>query len=416
VTLEDPVEVQVAGITQVQVHERSGMTFARGLRSILRQDPDIVLVGEVRDQETAELALQASLTGHLVLTTLHTNDAVSAITRLVEMGVEPFLVASSLTLVVAQRLVRRPCASCAADYTPSARTLALLGLVDADLSGATPKRGKGCAECGGTGYRGRTGVYEVLPVTAALRKVLLSTPTEAAIGAAAREHGMTTLRAAALGAACRGETTFEEVLRATHVDTVSGPRCPTCARALADDMVCCPWDGAVLGRNKCSSCEKQLDGEWAVCPWCRTPVLGYVAPAPVGAAVPLPRLLVIDDDESVCNFVVAALAGSAIVTKALTSEAGLNLLGNEDFDGILVDNGLPDLSGLEFIRLVRSDPKTLTLPIVLFTGATSAEVERDARNAGADDFLAKPVEPVLLEERVLGLLARESRALPTAAG
>jgi CheY-like chemotaxis protein len=324
-------------------------------------------------------------------------------------------VASSLTLVVAQRLVRRPCASCAADYTPSARTLALLGLVDADLSGATPKRGKGCADCGGTGYRGRTGVYEVLPVTAALRKVLLSTPTEAAIGTAAREHGMTTLRAAALGAAFRGETTFEEVLRATHVDTVSGPRCPTCARALADDMVCCPWDGAVLGANKCLSCEKQLDSEWAVCPWCRTPVLGFEAKDTATDERPMPRLLVIDDDESVCSFVAAALAGSAVVTRALSSEAGLNLLGTEDFDGILVDNGLPDLSGLEFIRLVRSDPKTLTLPIVLFTGATSPEVERDARHAGADDFLAKPVEPMLLEERVLSLLARETRTLPTAA-
>ncbi|MDQ3610911.1 MAG: Flp pilus assembly complex ATPase component TadA [Actinomycetota bacterium] len=186
VTLEDPVEVQVAGITQVQVHERSGLTFARGLRSILRQDPDIVLVGEVRDTETAELALQASLTGHLVLTTLHTNDAVAAVTRLVDMGVEPFLVASSLSLVVAQRLVRTPCAACAAAYVPSPRTLSLLGLREADLAAATPRRGKGCSECGGTGYRGRTGVFEILPVTAQLRQVLLTTPTEAAIGAAAR--------------------------------------------------------------------------------------------------------------------------------------------------------------------------------------------------------------------------------------
>jgi CheY-like chemotaxis protein len=226
---------------------------------------------------------------------------------------------------------------------------------------------------------------------------------------------MTTLRAAALGAAYRGETTFEEVLRATHVDTVSGPRCPTCARALADDMVCCPWDGAVLGRNKCTSCEKQLDAEWAVCPWCRTPVVGFEAKEQVAEKVPLPRLLVIDDDESVCSFVAAALAGSAVVTTACTSEAGLNLLGTAEFDGVLIDNGLPDLSGVEFIRLVRSDPKTLTLPIVLFTGSSSAEVERDARNAGADDFLAKPVEPVLLEERILALLARETRALPTAA-
>lgn len=130
VTLEDPVEIQLAGITQVQVHEKSGLTFARGLRSILRQDPDIVLVGEVRDRETAQLALQASLTGHLVLTTLHTNDAVSALTRLVDMGVEPFLVASSLALVVAQRLVRRPCPNCAVPSPPPPRVLASLGLAD----------------------------------------------------------------------------------------------------------------------------------------------------------------------------------------------------------------------------------------------------------------------------------------------
>ena len=397
----------------MQVHERSGMTFARGLRSILRQDPDIVLVGEVRDQETAELALQASLTGHLVLTTLHTNDAVSAITRLVEMGVEPFLVASSLTLVIAQRLIRRPCAACAADYIPAARTLALLGLLDTDLTDAAPRRGKGCSECGGTGYRGRTGVFEVLPVTAALRKVLLSTPTEAAIGAAAREHGMTTLRASALAAAHRGETTYEEVLRATHLDT-AGPRCTTCARALADDMLCCPWDGAPVGHDRCANCDRGLEAEWATCPWCRTPVAGFV-PATPATARALPKLLVVDDDESIGRFVEAALAGSAVITTTLTSEAALNLLGTEEFDGVLVDNGLPDLSGVEFIRLVRSDPKTLTLPLVLFTGSSTPDMEREARQAGADDFLAKPVEPMLLEERVLALLHRETRTLPTAA-
>ena len=269
VTLEDPVEVQVAGITQVQVMPKSGLTFAAGLRSILRQDPDIVLVGEVRDQETAELAMQASMTGHLVLTTLHTNDAVAAITRLVDMGVEPFLVASALSLVVAQRLVRRPCAACTADYVPAPQTLALLGLRPQDLADATPKRGRGCSECAGTGYRGRIGVFEVLPVTAALRQVLLSTPTEAAIGAAARANGMSTLRASALAAAHRGETTYEEVLRATHVDAVDGHVCPTCARALADDMVACPWDGSPVGKRLCAACGRGLDEAWTTCPWCR---------------------------------------------------------------------------------------------------------------------------------------------------
>jgi CheY-like chemotaxis protein len=225
---------------------------------------------------------------------------------------------------------------------------------------------------------------------------------------------MTTLRASALAAAFRGETTFEEVLRTTHLDTVSGPRCPTCARALADDMLCCPWDGALVGRNRCETCDKTLDAEWAVCPWCRTAIPGHTEKAVPHTTSALPRLLVVDDDESVCHFVSAALAGSADVTVALTSEAALNLLGAENFDGVLIDNGLPDLSGVEFIRLVRSDPKTLTLPLVLFTGSSSPDVERDARNAGADDFLAKPVEPMLLEERVMALLSRETRTLPAA--
>ena len=215
VTLEDPVEVQLPGITQVQVNPKAGMTFQAGLRSILRQDPDIVLVGEVRDTETAELALKASLTGHLVLTTLHTNSAVAALTRLVDMGAAPFLVASSLTASVAQRLVRTPCATCAQPYEPDETTLVLLGLTAADLDGTTPRRGTGCTDCGGTGYRGRTAVFEVLEVSAAVREVLLKDPTEAAVGAMARAHGMTTLRESAVAKARVGQTTFEEAVRIT---------------------------------------------------------------------------------------------------------------------------------------------------------------------------------------------------------
>src|SRR4051794_25873482 len=178
VTLEDPVEVQLPGITQVGVSEKTGMTFSKGLRSILRQDPDIILVGEVRDSETAELALKASMTGHLVLTTLHTNSAVAALTRLVDMGAEPFLVASSLTAAVAQRLVRRPCPSCVRPYPPDPLLLGLLGLVPADLAGATPRKGSGaaCQDCGGTGYRGRTAVYEVLTVDEPMRQILMKDP------------------------------------------------------------------------------------------------------------------------------------------------------------------------------------------------------------------------------------------------
>jgi type IV pilus assembly protein PilB len=215
ITLEDPVEIQLPGITQVQINERAGMTFARGLRSMLRQDPDVILVGEVRDSETALLALEASLTGHLVLSTLHTNNACSAVTRLVDMGVEPYLVASSLALVVGQRLVRRPCAGCAKAYKPSVELLSRLRLTAADLRGAKPMRGSGCMECNDSGYRGRVGIFEVLPVNADLRDVLLTTPTEGEVTKVAVAMAMVTMREAGISKAKRGETTYEEVLRVT---------------------------------------------------------------------------------------------------------------------------------------------------------------------------------------------------------
>jgi CheY-like chemotaxis protein len=400
--------VQVRGITQVQVQERAGLTFARGLRSILRQDPDIVLVGEVRDQETAELALQASLTGHLVLTTLHTNDAVAAVTRLVDMGVEPFLVASSLSLVVAQRLVRRPCAACAAPYVPSPRTMTLLGLGERDLADARPTQGRGCSDCAGTGYKGRVGIYEVLPVTAQLRQVLLTTPTEAAIGAAARENGMLTLRASALAAANRGETTYEEVLRATHVDTVSGPRCPSCARALADGMVCCPFDGTPVGRHQCSSCEQPLEKEWRTCPWCRTAIgdLGIEGTVQVPAPrTALPCLLVVDHDPGAYAYMEGMLTGTVDVRYAASAEEALAILPSLDVAAVLVETGLPDLSGIELVRRLRTVPRTAGLPIIV-VGPGSPELREQAERAGADDYVQTPGEAPLLPDRVQALLTR----------
>lgn len=269
VTLEDPIEVQLPGITQVQVNVKSGMTFDAGLRSILRQDPDIVLLGEVRDAQTAEMALKASLTGHLVLTTLHTNSAVAALTRLVDMGVEPFLVASSLTAAIAQRLVRKPCESCAQGYIPDDGTLALLGLKIDDILDATPLMGVGCPDCGGTGYRGRTAVYEVLEVDNDMRQVLMTSATESAVSAQARAVGMQTLRASALVKAMRGETTFEEAVRVTHTDHSAGNVCQACERAVEKGMVRCPWCGVGLDTGSCERCHRQLEADWRVCPWCR---------------------------------------------------------------------------------------------------------------------------------------------------
>jgi type IV pilus assembly protein PilB len=408
VTLEDPVEMQVTGITQVQVHDRAGLSFERGLRSVLRQDPDVVLVGEVRDPETAKLALEASLTGHLVLTTLHTNSAPAALTRLVDMGVEPFLVASSLSLVVAQRLVRRVCDSCAADYTPPARVLTLLGIDQKDLEQASPQRGSGCADCGGTGYRGRVGVFEVLPVTAAMRAVLMTTPNEGAVAAAALADGMQTLRASAIGKAHAGLTTYEEVLRVTQIDSTPGLHCSACGGSLAADMVACPWCAAAIDRGHCAGCDRPLEAEWRICPWCRiqAPVRDTAVTAmPDGP----PRLLLVEDDKSVRDYVTTTLTGAIEVDAVATAGEGLDKATTGSYDGVLIDHLLPDLTGIEMIRLLRSEAKTAALPVMLFTGDSRAELEDEARNAGADDYLVKPVEPLLLEERLLALVSRSAR-------
>jgi type IV pilus assembly protein PilB len=409
VTLEDPVEMQVNGITQVQVHPRAGMTFARGLRSVLRQDPDVVLVGEVRDQETANLALEASMTGHLVLTTLHTNSAPAALTRLTDMGIEPYLVASSLSLVVAQRLVRRVCEACSAPYTPAGRVLAILGLEARDLAGATPRRGAGCADCGGTGYRGRLGVFEVLPITAAMRSVLMTAPNEGAITAAARAAGMQTLRGSAIANAHVGLTTYEEVIRVTHVDAGQGLHCVTCGTSLADDMVVCPICTTEVDRGNCSECRRPLEPEWRVCPWCRTAPVTPNVPAQRAGDSALPRLLVVDDDPSVRAYVATALSGTVDVDAVGTAGEGLDRAAAGRYDGVLIDQVLPDLTGIEMIRLLRSEVKTAALPLMLFTGAARDGIESEARNAGADDYLTKPVEPLLLEERVLALVQRSAR-------
>ncbi|MBI5905746.1 MAG: type II secretion system ATPase GspE [Deltaproteobacteria bacterium] len=214
ITIEDPVEYQIQGIGQIQVNPKIQLTFANGLRSILRQDPDIIMVGEIRDPETAEIAIQASLTGHLVLSTLHTNDSASAVTRLVDMGIEPFLVASSLSAVVAQRLVRRLCPECKVPYRPDAAEIASLGLSSAP-SGPW-YRPAGCGKCLQTGYAGRTGLFEILPADESIRSLILTRSDSDGIKSHAVSRGMRTVLAAGAEKVAAGLTSVEEVLRVTQ--------------------------------------------------------------------------------------------------------------------------------------------------------------------------------------------------------
>jgi general secretion pathway protein E len=216
ITVEDPVEYQLKGVNQIAVKPKIGLTFATGLRHIVRQDPDVILVGEIRDLETAEIAIQASLTGHLVFSTLHTNDAPAAITRLQDMGVEPYLVASVLEAVLAQRLVRRICGTCRVQDTPSAADLDALGVTAPP--GTRLFRGKGCEECRGTGYRGRMGIYELFPITEDARSLMLRRAASRDIRQYAISAGMVTLRMDGWRRACEGLTTVEEILRVTQED------------------------------------------------------------------------------------------------------------------------------------------------------------------------------------------------------
>ena len=214
-TVEDPVEYEIDGVMQVPVNLAAGLTFARALRSFLRQDPDIVMVGEIRDSETARIAIQAALTGHLVLSTLHTNDAPAAVTRLVDMGIEPFLLASTLEGVLAQRLVRRVCLSCKTAFKPPEALLRQLGLQPEALNGRPLYSGKGCAACLNTGYKGRLGIFEFLRMSEPVREMVVRGASLVQLRQQVMGEGMTPLRDAGLQAVLAGETTVEEVARYT---------------------------------------------------------------------------------------------------------------------------------------------------------------------------------------------------------
>ena len=214
-TAEDPVEFNLPGINQVQVRENIGLNFAAALRSFLRQDPNIILVGEIRDFETAEIAVKAALTGHLVLSTLHTNDAPSTVNRLMNMGIEPFLVASSVNLICAQRLARRICQNCKEPHPLPPPALVQAGFTPEDAENVVPMRGAGCDKCNKTGYKGRVGLYEVLEVTDELRELVLVGASALELRRKAIEEGMITLRQSGLRKVKAGMTTVEEVARET---------------------------------------------------------------------------------------------------------------------------------------------------------------------------------------------------------
>lgn len=267
ITVEDPVEFELGGINQVQINEKVGLTFPFVLRSILRQDPNVIMIGEIRDADTAEIALQASLTGHLVLSTLHTNDAPSAITRLIDIGLAPFMIASSVTGVAAQRLVRKICPECKEEYSPDKEQLGRLGL-DHKVLPFKFYRGAGCPKCGGIGYKGRTVIEEVMVMSRRLRELIQAGVTDDRIRDAAMASGMKTLGDSGLKKMEMGITTIDEVLKAVQQKEELTTICPHCGKGVSLDFKDCPYCRKPLVPT-CGSCERIVQAEWVVCPYCR---------------------------------------------------------------------------------------------------------------------------------------------------
>lgn len=287
-TVEDPVEYTIAGINQVQVDEKAKKTFANALRAILRQDPDVVMIGEIRDRETAQIAFRASVTGHLVLSTVHTNDAAGAVTRLVDLGLEPFMVASSLVGVVGMRLVRTLCVRCREPYDEDAKVLNSLGAGQRGEGRVTLWRGKGCPTCAGTGYFGRTGIFEVLKINDDLRATIMRGAPDLEIRNTAVDAGMRLIGEDAMAKVLAGVTTIEEVARVVYLPEQGVRVCEGCSSVISQDFDYCPSCGHYVS-DHCEHCNRHVDPGWKFCAACGHPRRKPGEAAPDMRLKPVPR-------------------------------------------------------------------------------------------------------------------------------
>jgi len=370
ITIEDPVEFQIDGINQVQVNAKAGMTFSTVLRSILRQDPDVVMVGEIRDEETAEIALHAAQTGHLVLSTLHTNDAPSTVTRLLDMGIDPSMLASSINLIVAQRLVRRLCPKCRKEVTPDPDIKERLGIPD----GVVVYGKVGCKSCMDIGYKGRMGIHEVLYVNDRMRKLIARGAMDRELMQAAREDGMFTMFEDGLSKVLSGQTSLYEVVR-----VATQPEGFKLSEHLDESMQLIPL-GEVQNQRNIVAQSSATSGQ--------------------------PSILIVDDSSSVRNLVEFVLdADGYKVLQAEDGQQAWHMLQSMKPDLVLSDCEMPNMTGLELLERIREEERFNDVPVILLTARRSEEDEVLGLKSGADDYIGKPVEPLKLQARVKKTLA-----------
>jgi type II secretory ATPase GspE/PulE/Tfp pilus assembly ATPase PilB-like protein/CheY-like chemotaxis protein len=418
VTVEDPVEYRMAGIVQVQVHEKAGLTFAAALRSILRQDPDVVLVGEIRDKETAQIAVQASLTGHLVLSTLHTNDAPNAVTRLVDIGVESFKIATAVRGVIAQRLMRRLCASCKEVWVES-----IPPKMHRWIPPDTPLyRAVGCAECAMTGFRGRFSIVEVLRITPEVERQIGQNATADKIAAAGRAAGMKTLWESGVTHVLKGDSTIDELLRVVDMPQddelleerrrssgAGKPRRDSGATAAppagaADAPAAAPPPAPPSDRTSRSAA---LSGSFDLVRDDAAAVAEPPAPAQRTQGL---RVLLVDDEDQLRRVMRDLLERDGYeVIEAGDGVEALDQVDRHAPDIIVLDLNLPGLDGFGVLSHLRSRRVTHDIPVVVLTARGDEENEIRVFEFGADDFLSKPFRARALSARLDAVLRRTRR-------
>jgi type II secretory ATPase GspE/PulE/Tfp pilus assembly ATPase PilB-like protein/CheY-like chemotaxis protein len=401
VTVEDPVEYRLGqNIVQVQVHDKAGLTFASALRSILRQDPDVVLVGEIRDQETAQIALQASLTGHLVLSTLHTNDAPNAVTRLVDMGMEPYKIASALRGVIAQRLMRRLCQACEQPREePVPDRLARF-----IPPGTKLLRAVGCPECAMTGYRGRFSIMEVLTMNTDLERRIGRGATADVIAEGAREYGMRSLFESGLRHVLAGDSTLEELLRVADVppeeEVRRRPGRPARQAAAAPPAAASPPPAAP------AKAEPSLSLDFAEALELVDELPNGAAPAS-GARGAGTCVLLVEDEDQLRRVMKDLLEREGYtVAEARDGVQALDQVDRFAPDAIILDLNLPALDGYSVLTQLRSRPATRSIPVMVLTAKGDEDNEVRVFELGADDFITKPFRAKALSARLEAVLGR----------
>jgi len=381
ITIEDPIEYRIQGVSQIQVNSKIEMTFAKALRSVLRQDPDIVLVGEIRDGETAITATQVAQTGHLVLSTLHTNNAIAAITRLRDLGIQPFLISSSLGSITAQRLVRRLCLHCQ-EQTSAAE------IAQAKRFGVSPermKRAKGCEECGRSGFQGRIGIFSFLEITPQIAQAIHDNASEEKIESLARSDGYVSLEEAGLRLVEQGVTTFQELERIVG-----------------------PLDKLDSAKVRSPSKEDRVKEDKGLAPALPAPILPMlVKKSAKDGGIQKRKVLLVDDDPDLRMIYNDILQLQMFdVVQANDGVQALDAVYREVPDVIVLDVMMPKMGGMEVVERLRSDPQTRKIPVLMLTASAAEELELDLLKKGADDFVSKTARSEVIVARINRLANR----------